>query len=74
VVVHAFNPSSWEAETGWFLSLRPAWSGLQSEFQDSQSYTEKACLEKPNQPTKQTKNKKHFIFLKNCNRIENNEE
>jgi hypothetical protein len=26
VVAHAFNPSTWEAETGKFLSLRPAWS------------------------------------------------
>jgi hypothetical protein len=26
VVVHAFNPSTWEAKTGRFLSLRPAWS------------------------------------------------
>jgi hypothetical protein len=26
VVVHAFNPSIWEAEAGGFLSLRPAWS------------------------------------------------
>jgi hypothetical protein len=25
-VVHAFNPSTWEAEVGGFLSLRPAWS------------------------------------------------
>jgi hypothetical protein len=37
--------------------------GLQSEFQDSQGYTEKPCFEKPtNQPTKQpnkqTKTKK----------------
>jgi hypothetical protein len=24
VVAHAFNPSTWEAETGRFLSLRPA--------------------------------------------------
>jgi hypothetical protein len=39
VVVHAFNPSTWEAETGGFLSL-------QSEFQESQGYTEKPCLEK----------------------------
>jgi hypothetical protein len=44
VVAHAFNPSTWEAEAGGFLSLRP---GLQSEFQESQSYTEKPCLEKP---------------------------
>jgi hypothetical protein len=26
VVVHAFNPSTWEAKAGGFLSLRPAWS------------------------------------------------
>jgi hypothetical protein len=26
VVVHAFNPSIWEAEAGRFLSLGPAWS------------------------------------------------
>jgi hypothetical protein len=26
MVAHAFNPSSWEAEAGRFLSLRPAWS------------------------------------------------
>jgi hypothetical protein len=26
VVAHAFNPSTWEAERGKFLSSRPAWS------------------------------------------------
>jgi hypothetical protein len=26
VVAHAFNPSTWEAEPGGFLSSRPAWS------------------------------------------------
>jgi hypothetical protein len=26
LVVHAFNPSTWEAEAGGFLSLRSAWS------------------------------------------------
>jgi hypothetical protein len=26
VVVHAFNPSTWKAEAGGFLSSRPAWS------------------------------------------------
>ena len=39
MVVHAFNPSTREAEAGGFLSL-------QSKFQDSQGYTEKPCLEK----------------------------
>ena len=48
VVAHAFNPSTWEAEAGGFLRQ----PGLQSEFQDSQGYTEKPCLEK--QTNKQT--------------------
>ena len=26
VVAHSFNPSTWEAEAGGFLSSRPAWS------------------------------------------------
>jgi hypothetical protein len=26
VVVHAFNPSTWEAQAGGFLSSRPAWA------------------------------------------------
>jgi hypothetical protein len=26
VVAHAFNPSTWEAEAGGFMSLKPAWS------------------------------------------------
>jgi hypothetical protein len=43
VVVHVFNPSTWEADAGRFLSLRPAWS---TEFQDSQGYTDNPCLEK----------------------------
>ena len=46
VVAYAFNPSTQEAEAGRFLSSRPA--RLQNEFQDSQGYTEKPCLEKPN--------------------------
>jgi hypothetical protein len=41
-MTHAFNPSTREAEAGGFLSSRPAWS---TEFQDSQGYTEKPCLE-----------------------------
>jgi hypothetical protein len=49
VVVHAFNPSTWEADAGRFLSSRPAWS-----TQHSQGYTEKPCLEKQ-QTNKQTK-------------------
>jgi len=54
VVAHAFNPSTWEAEAGGFLS--PA--GLQSEFQDSQGYTEKSCLQKK---PKNNNNKKRTL-------------
>ena len=49
----AFNPSTREAEAGGFLIRCQA--GLQSEFQDSQGYIEKPCLEKQKQ--KQNKNK-----------------
>ena len=42
-------------EAGGFLSLRSAWS---CEFQDSQSYTEKPCLEKPKKKKKKEKEKK----------------
>jgi hypothetical protein len=52
-----FNPSTWEAKSGRFLSSRPAW--LQSEFQDSQGYTEKPCLEKTKtKPKKKKKERK----------------
>jgi hypothetical protein len=39
----ACNPSTWEAEAG--VQGQP---GLQSEFQDSQGYTEKPCLKNKN--------------------------
>jgi hypothetical protein len=78
VVAHAFNPSTREAEAGRFLSSRPAWS---TKFQDSQSYTEKPCLEKQKTNNKQTnkqtktkqnkkkKNKTDMMspFLRACN-------
>jgi hypothetical protein len=49
VVAHTFNPSAWEGEAGTFL---------QSEFQDSQGYTEKLCLGKKKQKQKPNKQKK----------------
>ena len=64
MVPHAFNPSTQKTEAGRFLSSRPAWSGLQNEFQDRQGYTEKPCLKKP----KQNKNKKQ----KNKNKTKTN--
>ena len=60
VVAHAFNPSTWEAEAGGFLS-----SGLQSEFQDSQGYTDTHTHTK-----KRKKKKKHLspfpLYLSFC--------
>jgi hypothetical protein len=49
VMAHTFNPNTWEAEVGRFRGQ----PGLQSEFQDSQGYTEKLCLKTP-----KTKNQK----------------
>jgi hypothetical protein len=43
VVAHAFNPSTREAET---------------EFQDSQGYTEKPCLKKKKEKKRKEKKKK----------------
>jgi hypothetical protein len=53
VVAHIFSPSTQEAEKGGSLSSRPA--GLQIEFQDSQGYTEKACLQNQNNNHNKTK-------------------
>jgi hypothetical protein len=54
MVAHTFNPSTGEAKASESLWTwgRP---DLQSEFQDSQGYTERPCHEKPNQPTNQLK-------------------
>jgi hypothetical protein len=62
-VAHAFNPSTWEAEAGGFLSLRPAWStkwvpgqpGLHRETLSQKTKTKKKTNPKP---TNQTKNDK----------------
>ena len=46
MVVHACNPSTQEAEAGEFLHSVQGNPGLQSDLQDSQSYTEKPYLKK----------------------------
>ena len=56
MVAHAFNPSTWEADAGRFLSLRPAWST--KEFQDSQGYTETLSQKK------KKKKKQHLLLQK----------
>jgi hypothetical protein len=45
MVAHNFNPLPQEAEAGGAIWVQEK-SGLQIEFQDSQGYTEKPCLEK----------------------------
>jgi hypothetical protein len=52
VVALAFNPSTQEAEqVDFWVQGQP---GLQSEFQNSQGYTEKSCLEKQNEKKKES--------------------
>jgi len=52
VVAHTFDPNTGEAVTGGSLGV-VGHPGLQSEFQDSQGYTEKPSLRK--QANKQSK-------------------
>jgi hypothetical protein len=52
-VAHDFNPSTWEAEAGRILSLRPAWS---TEWVPGQpGDTEKHRLKKTNKQNKTNK-------------------
>jgi hypothetical protein len=61
VAAHAFHSNIPETEAGRFLWV-PGRPGLQSEFQDSQGYTEKPCLTKQNKQTKKTDNLRNFFF------------
>jgi hypothetical protein len=56
-VAHTFNPSTWEAEPGGFLSFRPAWSTELSSQTARGGWPEKACLEKTKTTTKNKKTK-----------------
>jgi hypothetical protein len=47
----AFDLSTWEAEAGGSLSVKP--DSLQIEFQDSQGYIEEPCLKKQTKKNKQ---------------------
>jgi hypothetical protein len=56
MVAHAFNPSTWEAEAGEFLSLRAAWS---TEWVPGQPGLHKETLSQKSKKTKkQNKTKK----------------
>jgi hypothetical protein len=59
MVVHAFNPSTWEAEAGGFLSSRPAWS---TKWVPGQPGLYRETLsQKTKQKKKQNKTKKNFF-------------
>lgn len=62
MVVYTFKPSSWDAESGGSLWFQDQ-SGLQSDFLDSQGYTEKSYLEL--WPPKKDKKKKERKNLSN---------
>ena len=53
MVAHAFNPSTWEAEAGGFLSLRPAWS---TEWVPGQPGLHRETLSRKNQNQNQYQN------------------
>jgi len=59
VVVRAFNPSTWEAEAGRFLSLRPAWS---TEWAPGHPWLHRETLswKKQKQKTKQNKKTREY--------------
>jgi hypothetical protein len=61
VVVHTFNPSTWEAEAGRFLSLRTAWS---TEWVSGQPGLHRETLSWQNKKQKQNQkqNKTTFCF------------
>jgi hypothetical protein len=68
MVAHAFNPSTWEAEAGRFLSSRPAWStdrvpgqpGLHRETL-SQKKNKKQKQKKQKNKNKQTNKQKEAL-------------
>jgi hypothetical protein len=67
VVEHAFNPSSWEAEAGRFLSLRPAWStqwvpGQQGIHRETLSRKTKNQNQTKTKQNKKSKDEKTWLF------------
>jgi hypothetical protein len=72
VVVHAFNPSTWEGEAGGFLISRPAWSteyvpGQPGLYRETlpQKRKKQNKTKQTNKQTKQKRKKKKFKPLHN---------
>jgi hypothetical protein len=60
VVAHAFNPSTWEAEAGGFLSSRPLVYRVSSRTAKA---TQKPCLKKPKPKKKKKKSSNENKFM-----------
>jgi hypothetical protein len=60
MVAHAFNPSTWEAEAGRFLSSRPAWS---TEWVPGQPEIHRETLSQKNKQKTKTKNPQKIFFF-----------
>jgi hypothetical protein len=60
VVVHAFNPSTWEAEAGGFLSLRPVWS---TKWVPGQPGLHRETLSQKTKKLKKKKKKKRILWF-----------
>lgn len=70
MVVHAFDPSPWEAEAGVCLWVQGQ-PGQHCEFQNSQGYVERLFLKKkkqqknkPNQPLNKKDRDLEIVFIK----------
>jgi hypothetical protein len=57
-MAHTFNPNTWEAEAGRFLSSRPAWS---TECIPGQAGLHRETLFQKTKPTKNNNNNKTRI-------------
>ena len=64
MVVHPFNPSTWEAEAGGFLSPRPAWSTKRDPGQPGLHRETLYQKTKPNQNQKPKKKQNKKINKK----------
>jgi hypothetical protein len=57
VVVHAFNPSTWETETGRFLSSRTAWSTNKVSSRTARATQRNPVSKKPKRKKEKEKEK-----------------
>jgi hypothetical protein len=62
MVAHTFNPSTWEAEEGGYMSSRPAWS---TKWVPGQSGLHRKSLSRKNKNKQNKTNKKTITTTKN---------